>query len=66
MSDEADKKNILAVNQYAKETRLMFRELEIKQAQVQAQNEQLRGEVQNLREQLQIIMVKMFSGGATS
>ena len=59
---EAIQKNIIAVKEHSEQTRLLFRELEVKMNTIETMNQR----IIQMEQQLQSLQVKVFSGGATS
>lgn len=58
---EALQKNILAIKQHSEQTRVLFRELEAKNAIIDT----LMGRMDALTAQVQALQVKMYTGGPT-
>ena len=59
-------KNIRTTQEYAKETRVIIRELEEEVSNVTNNNLQLINELAVLKTQIQQIQIKLYSGGATN
>ena len=62
MSNDATHKNILAIKQHSEETRKLVRELENRLNAINSLNLK----VLELEKQIQVLQVKLFSGGSTS
>jgi polyhydroxyalkanoate synthesis regulator phasin len=65
MSD-IHRKNILSIKQYSELTRDKVNDISVKADMVAQQNVQLRAELELLKQQVQQLQVRLYSGGATS
>lgn len=63
---EVNRKNILAVQEYAINSRKIVRELETKVNQYQKENEMLSSKLEGLESQVKAMQVRLFSGVATN
>ena len=59
-------KNILSIKQYSELTREKVNEISVRSNMVAQQNAQLRAELEMLKQQVQQLQVRLYSGGATS
>ena len=59
-------KNILSIKQYSELTREKVNDISVKADMVAQQNVQLRAELELLKQQVQQLQVRLYSGGATS
>lgn len=64
--DEVTKRNIDTIQAFAVETRKMAREIQGKDNVTQTQITQLNNRLTQLEKQVQGLLIKMYSGGATS
>jgi len=64
--DSATHKNILAIKDHSIRSREIVRELEAKLEDTNKENRDLKNKLKLMQEQIQMIQVKLFSGGATS
>ena len=65
MSEEVNKRNILAIQQYSEQTRELFREMELIMNDLKNQNENLKSQVNIVKTQIQSMQVRVYSGRAT-
>lgn len=63
---EVNRKNILAIHQYALNSRDIIRELEVRVDQYKKDNEMLSSRVDLLESQIKHIQVQLFRGATTS